>query len=69
VSFSIPVNGDTSLKIYNIIGQEVAELVNKYLPAGNYSFRWNAENQTSGIYLYKLVTDSYSEMKKMILIK
>ena len=69
ISFSIPFTGDTSLKIYNIIGQEVAELVNEYLLLGNYSFKWNAENQPSGIYFYKLVTDSYSEMKKMVLIK
>ena len=69
ISFSIPASGDTSLKIYNIIGKEVAELVDKYLPAGNYSFKWNAENQTSGVYLYRLITDSYSEMKKMMLIK
>ncbi len=69
ISFSIPVGGNVSLKIYNIIGKEVAELLNEYLPAGNYSFQWNAENRISGIYLYKLITDSYSEMKKMLLIK
>ena len=69
ISFSIPSGSNTSLKIYNVIGQEVAEIVKEYLPAGDYSFLWNAEDQTSGIYVYKLVTNSFSETKKMVLIK
>ena len=69
ISFSIPVNEYVSLKIYNIIGKEVDELVDKSLPAGNYSFVWNAKNQSSGIYFYELKTDQYSMMKKMVLLK
>jgi len=69
LSFSIPVEGNVSLKIFNAIGQEVDELVNKNLTAGSYSYRWNAENQSSGVYFYKLMTDSYSEIKKMVLLK
>ncbi len=69
ISFSIPVGGNVSLKIINVIGQEVAELVNENLSAGSYSFQWDATNQTSGVYFYKLITDSYSEVKKMVLLK
>ena len=69
ISFSIPVEGNVSLKIFNVIGQEVDEIVNENLSAGNYSFMWNASDQTSGIYFYKLNTDSYSEIKKMVLLK
>ncbi len=70
ISFSIPVSGDTSLKIYNIIGQEVAELVNEELPAGNYSFKWDAEEQTSGVYFYKLdVAGQSSITRKMVLLR
>ncbi len=69
ISFSIPVGGSVSLKIFNVIGQEVVELVNEHLYAGNYSFKWNAKNQSSGIYFYELMTDSYSEIKKMVLLK
>jgi len=69
ISFSIPVEGNVSLKIINVIGQEVVTLVNENLSAGTYSFQWNAENQSSGVYFYKLITDSYSEMKKMILLQ
>ena len=69
ISFSIPVGGSVSLKIFNVIGQEVAELVNENLYAGNYSYEWIAQDQSSGVYFYKLITDSYSEVKKMVLLK
>ncbi len=69
ILFSIPVEGNVSLKIFNVIGQEVDELVNENLSAGSYSYQWNAQNLTSGVYFYKLVTDSFSEMKKMVLLR
>lgn len=69
ISFDLPVESKVILKIFNAIGQQVAELVNENLAAGRYSFQWNAKNQTSGVYFYKLETDSYSAMKKMILLK
>ena len=69
ISFLIPFSGDTSLKIYNIIGQKIDELVNKYLPSGNYSFQWNAQEQSNGVYFYRLETDNFTQTKKMILLK
>jgi hypothetical protein len=69
ISFSIPVQGNVTLKIFNAIGQEVDELVNENLSAGNYSFKWNGENQPSGIYFYKLQTENFVETNKMILLK
>jgi hypothetical protein len=69
ISFSIPVEGNVALKIFNVIGQEIEVLVNENLAVGSYSFLWNAENQSSGIYFCKLITDSFSERKKMILLK
>jgi len=69
ISFSILVEGNVSLMIFNVIGQEVDELLDENLSAGNYSFQWNAENQSSGVYFYKLIIDSYSEIKKMVLMK
>jgi len=69
ISFLIPVEGKVSLKIFNVIGQKVAVLVNENLSAGIYSYKWNGRDQASGIYFYKLITDSYSEMKKMVLLK
>ena len=69
LSFSIPVEGNVALKIFNVIGQEIEVLVNENLSAGSHSFQWNAENQSSGIYFYKLITDSFTEMRKMVLLK
>jgi hypothetical protein len=69
ISFELPVESKVILKIFNAIGQQVDELVNENLPAGSYSFQWNAKDQPSGVYFYKLVADSFSAVKKMIYLK
>lgn len=58
-----------SLKIYNVLGNEVATLVNETKPAGRYSVEWNAGEFPSGIYFYKLTAGSFSEVRKMTLLK
>jgi photosystem II stability/assembly factor-like uncharacterized protein len=58
-----------SLKVYDVLGQEVATLVNEELHPGTYQVSWDANEKSSGIYYYKLQTGMYSEMKKMVLIK
>ena len=62
-------DGVVTLKIYDILGREVATLVNQQLQPGTYNIEWNASNNPSGVYFYKLVTDSYTSTMKMILIK
>lgn len=69
IQFSIPASGNVTLKIYNTIGKEVATLVNKALPQGSYTIQWKADNMPSGLYIYKLQCGSYSESKKMLLLK
>jgi len=69
ISFSLPAEINVSLKIFNVIGQEVATLVNENLSAGSYSFQWNAKNLTSGVYYYRLTSDKFNEIRKMILLK
>lgn len=69
ISFSIPSSAFTSLKVYDIIGNEVATLVNEEKTAGNYEVRFNASSLTSGTYFYKLSAGSFTEVKKMILLK
>ncbi|MFO7447089.1 MAG: T9SS type A sorting domain-containing protein [Ignavibacteriaceae bacterium] len=69
IKFSIPVNENVTLKIYNSIGQEITELVNEVLPAGNYSIEWNAELLSSGVYYYTITTPQYQSARKMILLK
>lgn len=58
-----------NLTVYNSIGESVAELVNQRQEQGNYSIEFNASNLPSGIYFYKLQTDNFSDVKKMILLR
>jgi hypothetical protein len=69
ISFYLPDAGNITLKIYDLLGKEVATLVDDNLNAGNYSVEWNAANYSSGIYLYKLKSANYTETKKMLLVK
>lgn len=58
-----------SLRIYNILVQQIAVLVNQYQEKGKYTVNFNASNLTNGIYIYMLKTGSFQSMKKMLLIK
>ena len=58
-----------SLKVYDVIGNEVAALVNEEIPAGIHNVEWNAVNFTSGVYFYQLKTEGLVDTKKMILMK
>jgi hypothetical protein len=69
ISFYLPNSGDVTLKIYDLLGREVETLINDHLTAGNYSIEWNAQNYSSGIYLYKLHSANYTETRKMLLVK
>jgi hypothetical protein len=69
ISFSIPSAGNYSLKVYDILGKEVASLVEEYKIAGNYEAAFNASNLPSGMYIYRLQGQDVSLTKKMILIK
>jgi len=57
------------LKVYDVLGNEVATLVNEEKPTGSYEVNWNESNLSSGIYFYKLQAGSFVETKKMILLK
>ncbi len=69
IHFSIPSSGLTILTVYNVLGQEVETLVSKQLTAGSYTYQFDASDLTSGIYFYKLHSNSYSQVKKMMLLK
>jgi len=69
ISFSLPKSDFVSLKIFNIAGKEVAELVNKNLSQGSYDVKFDAGNLTSGVYFYKLISGEFVTTKKMMLIK
>jgi len=69
ISFSLERNAYTTLRVYNTIGQQVAELVNRELKAGMYEYEFNAQNLPSGVYLYNLTVDGKSQINKMMLLK
>ena len=69
IKFSIPEATTVTLTIYNVLGERVTELVNSKLAAGRYSFRWNAQNVATGMYIYELRTSNFVSVKKTILIK
>jgi hypothetical protein len=58
-----------TLKVYDVLGKEVATLVNEEKPSGSYEVTWYAENLPSGVYLYQIIAGNYLESKKMVLIK
>lgn len=69
ISYSIPRDGLVSLKVYDILGNEVATLVNELQAAGSREIQFNAGNLSSGVYYYKLVSSEFSSIKKLILMK
>lgn len=69
IRFNINGNYFVSLKIFDIVGKEVATLFNDNLSAGNYEIEWNATNIPSGIYYYRLQTEDFIDTKRMVLLK
>jgi hypothetical protein len=69
ISWQSPIGSHQTLKIYDMLGNEVATLVDEYLEAGNYEVEFSADGLTSGIYFYKLTSGNFSETKKMILLR
>jgi photosystem II stability/assembly factor-like uncharacterized protein len=69
ISFNLPENGFTSLKVYSVIGSEVAVLFEEQMEAGSYEIDFNAYDLPSGVYYYTLKSGSYLETRKMILLR
>jgi hypothetical protein len=69
IQFSLPKAGNVSLKLYNMLGQEVRTIFNGFKEAGVHTINFNAERLQSGIYLYKIETEGNTQVRKMTLIK
>ncbi|MBS1514566.1 MAG: T9SS type A sorting domain-containing protein [Bacteroidetes bacterium] len=69
IKYSIPTGGLVKLSIYNLLGKEVASLINRYQEAGSYSIEFNGSELASGVYIYKLTSGNTVVTKKMNLIK
>jgi hypothetical protein len=69
ISFDIPVSSYVTMKVYDVVGNEVKTLVSEDRPAGSYNIIFNGSGFSSGIYFYKIAADGFSSVKKMVLIK
>jgi photosystem II stability/assembly factor-like uncharacterized protein len=69
IEYSIPESGNVKLEVYNSLGEEVATLVSDYKEAGNYKINFYAAGLSNGIYYYRITSNSFTEIKKMILLK
>ncbi len=69
IKYEIAKSGFVNLKVFDVLGREIKTLVNENQNAGYYEIDFDANNLNSGIYFYKLTTNNFSEMKKMILVK
>jgi hypothetical protein len=69
INFGLKKAGNVEITVYNILGNKVATLLNGYKPAGNYSVTFDASKLSSGIYLYRIVTNEFVQTRKMILEK
>ena len=69
INYSIASAGKVELKVYDLLGREVMTLVNDFKNAGSHSVLFNALNLSSGVYFYRINSGSFSDVKKMILVK
>jgi hypothetical protein len=69
IRFNLPEAGNVKLTLFNILGQEIKTLVNEVKEAGTYTINFNASELNSGMYIYKIETGSFTQTRKMTLVK
>ena len=69
INFSLPIEAQVSLTIYNLQGREIVSLIDGNMDAGYHSVLWNADNNASGVYFVKMIADSYISTQKLMLVK
>ncbi len=69
IEFALPEAGMTRLIIYDIVGREIAILLDGEMDAGFHNVTWNANEVASGIYFYRLTSGTFADTKKMVLLK
>ena len=69
INYSLPKQETVSIKVYDVLGNEVVTLINGRQNAGDHSVEWDAQNFASGVYYYKLTAGSFEQTRKMILVK
>jgi hypothetical protein len=69
IKLTLPKSEFVTLKVYDILGEEVTTLITKKLRAGNHTYQFDGSNIASGVYLYKIAAGEYTDVKKMILLR
>jgi hypothetical protein len=69
IEFDLPKSSEVSLKVFNILGEEVTALVSERLSTGSYSYEWDAGKLASGVYLYRVQAGNFVETRKMVLMR
>ncbi len=69
ISYQLPAAGHVTIKVYDILGRDIATLIDEYKTTGKYEVKFNGSSLTSGIYLYQIKSGSFVQTKKMMLIK
>jgi len=69
IRYTIPLSGRITLKIYDLIGNEITTIIDRYMNAGSYDVIFQADGLASGIYFYQLQTENFLDTKKLILLK
>lgn len=69
IEFTIPVDAHVTVEVFNVLGQSVDVLADEWFTAGSHEVTWDASGVSTGVYLYRLSTSSFSETKKMLLLK
>jgi hypothetical protein len=69
IKYQILEDGIVTMKIYDILGNEIKNIVNEHKPAGNYEVSFDASDLASGVYIYRINVNDFNSLKKMILVK
>jgi len=69
ISFDLPRASEVTLKVFDLVGHEVATLANQKMQAGRYSFKWDASGMPGGVYFYRLQTEAFTQTRKLLLLR
>ena len=69
INYTVPKLSFVTIKVYDNLGEEIATLVNESMPIGNYEIKFDVGNLSSGVYFYRMISGSYAETKKMLLLR
>jgi len=69
ISYQLPVGNHVILRVYDMTGRELSTLVDEYQTAGKYTITFNAASLPSGVYYYKIISNTFAQTKQMVLLK